>query len=100
MPDGTEYILVIHATVCVLSLNRVTCLWDRSTAYSRISQCSSSVAISRSLVDIIPLGFWGVMNFDLMKIGYSILHITGCSDTSDPNHTPPAPLADASQCPR
>ena len=76
MIDFEEVRRFAHATVGVLSqyIPMLACLRDVGAIDSRTSQVSSSPAISRSLIVIVPLGLESEMNNCCMSSGHSRRH--------------------------
>ena len=56
-------------------------------------------AISRSELEMEPIGFWKETSAVHMSVGQGMRQTTGCRNSVPPNHMPPAPKEDASQKP-
>jgi len=86
-----------HAMVGVLSHQQAMCVWAKSVIHSRTNQCNNKPVISRSELEIFPVGFASEpMSFWILG-GNTICQTKGGSALFKPNQTPPMPSFDASQ---
>ena len=89
--------LVAQATVGVLSQKRAMCLCFRLVGEicSSTNQARRRPAISRSEFDMRPFLLALLMEFCISS-GHWMRHTVGSIEVDPPNHTPPAPVLQAS----
>ena len=95
--DFLEWSLYDHWTVDLLSQKMPT--WQCSRlcmCCSRMSQCSSTPAISRSFIVILPLGFVAETKLSTMSGGHFMRHTIGLICLRPLIQTPPTPVLQAS----
>jgi len=88
---------VAHATVGVLTHRHAMWVCARSAKYLRMIHWRRRPSISRSELEIDLLDFSMIPLHLVYAVGKWCARQLGFRDLSMPNHTPPAPLFDASQ---
>ena len=102
MSDVVVVCLFVHVTVAWLSQKMPMCVCFRLllTIFSRISQDNRTPVISKSFIDIVPLGFFFDTRLLWMSFGHSILQTYWCGSCLLPLvQTPPTAVPEASTYP-
>ena len=97
--DDEQLLFLIQLTVGVLSHESMVLVCRSGTIMARTRRCRMAPASSRSELVMVPCGFVWVSKACFTGVGHSNCHTVGGNCLFPPNHTPPAPVPDASWVP-